>query len=102
MTLTLNLKPEIEKSLTQQAQDRGLSTEAYTLQLLEACALQRLKEWILTEQKRLDSIKRLQSWIDDGDAEEQQETGEYLISALDEERLSDRSFFPVELKGKTW
>ncbi|MDY6941294.1 MAG: hypothetical protein SWY16_27020 [Cyanobacteriota bacterium] len=94
MTLTLNLKPEIEQSLAKQAQERGLSTEAYTLQLLE--------EWIEVEQKRLESVKRLQSWIDDGDAEEQQETGEYLINALDEERLSDRPFFPVELKGKTW
>ncbi|MEH1887225.1 MAG: hypothetical protein V7L19_28570, partial [Nostoc sp.] len=28
--------------------------------------------------------------------------GEYLIHALDEDRLSDRKLFPVELKGITW
>ena len=43
----------------------------------------------------------LQTWID-GDAEEQRETGEYLIHALDEDRLSDRKLFPAELEGKTW
>jgi len=44
----------------------------------------------------------LQSWIEEGDAEEQKETGEYLIQALDEDRLSDRRLFPPGLKGVTW
>ena len=44
----------------------------------------------------------LQSWIDDEDREEQQETGQYLIDALDEDRLSERKLFPLELKGVTW
>ena len=44
----------------------------------------------------------LQSWIDEGNPEEQQETGEYLIRALDEDRLADRPLFPPELKGVTW
>jgi hypothetical protein len=39
----------------------------------------------------------LQSWIDD--EEEQQEIGQYLINALDEDRLSDRKLFPMKLKG---
>ena len=34
-------------------------------------------------------VELLQSWIDGGDAEEQKETGEYLIQVLDEDRLSD-------------
>lgn len=34
MTLTLTLTPEIEQYLTQRAEEQGLSTEAYTLQLL--------------------------------------------------------------------
>ena len=46
-------------------------------------------------------ISLFQTWID-GDAEEQRETGEYLIQALDEDRLSDRKLFPDELEGKTW
>ncbi len=33
-------------------------------------------------------VDMLQSWIDDEDVEEQQETGEYLVQVLDEERLS--------------
>jgi hypothetical protein len=43
----------------------------------------------------------LQSWILEGDAQEQKETGEYLVRSLDEDRLSDRSLFPPELKGVT-
>lgn len=42
----------------------------------------------------LAAIRLLQSWIDEGDAEEQRETGEYLMQALDEDRLSDRKLFP--------
>lgn len=46
--------------------------------------------------------KLLQSWIADGDTQEQKETGEYLVRRLDQDRLSDRSLFPPELKGVTW
>ncbi|NJK69298.1 MAG: hypothetical protein HC941_24720 [Microcoleus sp. SU_5_3] len=94
MTLTLTLTPEIEQYLTQEAQQQGLSTEAYTLQLLI--------EHILLKQKQAKSIDLLQSWMDEEDAAEQQETGEYLIQALDKDRLSDRQLFPIELKGVTW
>lgn len=94
MTLTLTLTREIEQYLTQRAQEQGLSTEAYTLQLLI--------EHILVKQKQTKSVNLLQSWMDEEDAEEQQETGEYLIQALDEDRLSDRQLFPIELKGVTW
>jgi hypothetical protein len=51
---------------------------------------------------RTELITLLQTWIDEEDAEEQRETGEYLIRALDEDRLSDRPLFPSELKGVTW
>jgi hypothetical protein len=94
MTLTLNLTPEIEQYLIQQAQEHGLSTEAYTLQLLT--------EYILAKEKQTKLVTLLQSWVDADDTEEQQETGEYLISALDQDRLSDRQLFPDELKGVTW
>ena len=46
--------------------------------------------------------KLLQSWIVEGDAQEQKEAGEYLVRSLDEDRLSDRSLFPPELKGVSW
>jgi hypothetical protein len=51
---------------------------------------------------RTELVTLLQSWIEDGNPEEQQETGEYLIRALDEDRLADRQLFPPELKGVTW
>ncbi len=94
MTLTLSLTPEIEQYLTQRAEEQGLSTEAYTLQLLI--------EHILLKQKQTKSVNLLQSWMDEEDGEEQQETGEYLIHALDEDRLSERQLFPIELKGVSW
>jgi hypothetical protein len=94
MTLTLTLTREIEQYLTQRAEEQGLSTEAYTLQLLI--------EHILLKQKQAKSVNLLQSWMDEEDGEEQQETGEYLIQALDEDRLSDRQLFPIELKGVSW
>ncbi|WP_416672077.1 hypothetical protein [Egbenema bharatensis] len=94
MTLTLNLPPELEQYLLQEAKRQGLSVEALSLQLLANS--------IQLKQKQAEAVNRLQSWMDEDEDEEQQETGEYLIQALDEDRLSDRRLFPLELKGVTW
>ncbi|GBO55153.1 hypothetical protein APA_3203 [Pseudanabaena sp. lw0831] len=94
MALTLNLPSEVEKYLLQEANQKGLSIESVTLDLLTS--------FILLKQKQTKAVNLIQSWIDDEDVEEQQETGQYLISALDEDRLSDRKLFPVEMKGVTW
>jgi site-specific recombinase len=102
MTLTLNVPPEIERQLDLKAREQGLSTEAYALKLLS--------ESISVQEKSTKLVNLLQSWIDEDDTAEQQETGEYLIQALDEDRLSDRvasvyrnrQLFPSELKGITW
>jgi hypothetical protein len=94
MTLTLNVPPEIEKHLDRKAREQGLSTETYALQLLS--------ESITVQEKSTKLVNLLQSWIDEDDVQEQQETGDYLIQALDEDRLSDRKLFPSELKGITW
>ncbi|AFZ59015.1 hypothetical protein H6G54_23645 [Anabaena cylindrica FACHB-243] len=94
MTLTLSLPPELEQYLIQEAQQQGLSVETYTLGLIQKSILQK--------EKQLKIVNVLQSWIDESDEQEQQETGEYLINALDENRLSNRQLFPVELKGVTW
>lgn len=93
MTLTLNLPSELEQYLLHEASERGISLEAMTLQVLTNS--------ISTKQKQTQAVKLLQSWLDDED-DEQQETGQYLIRALDEDRLSDRRLFPLELKGVTW
>lgn len=55
-----------------------------------------------TDRDRRVLIALLQSWIDADDAEEQQETGDFLIRALDEDRPSERKLFPPELEGVTW
>jgi len=77
----------------QKAALQGLSTEAYVLQMLIES---------LEKEKKTKLVNVLQSWIDEDDAQEQQETGEFLIQALDEDRLSDRKLFPSDLKGVTW
>jgi hypothetical protein len=94
MPLTLNLTSEIEQYLSQKARDKGLSLEDYVLKLL--------KDTILEQEKQTKLVNLLQSWIDEEDEQEQQETGEYLIEALDQDRLSERPLFPAELKGVTW
>ena len=94
MTLTLHLSPELEQRLTQEAKRHGLALDAYTLQLLDKS--------LPPKDHRTELVTLLQSWIEDGNPEEQQETVEYLIRALDEDRLADRQLFPPELKGVTW
>ena len=94
MTLTLSLPPELEQYLIQEAQQQGLSVETYAVQLIQKSTLQK--------EKQLKIVNVLQSWIDESDEQEQQETGEYLINALDENRLSNRQLFPQELKGVSW
>ncbi|BBC23920.1 hypothetical protein [Pseudanabaena sp. ABRG5-3] len=91
MTLTLNLPSEVEQYLLQEANQKGISIEYVTLDLLTS--------FILLRQKQAKAVNLIQSWIDDEDIEEQQETGEYLIHALDEDRPSERKLFPVEMKG---
>ncbi len=94
MPLTLNVTSEIEQYLSQKATEKGLSLEAYVLKLL--------KDTILEQEQQTKLVNLLQSWIDEEDEQEQQETGEYLIEALDQDRLSERPLFPAELKGVTW
>jgi plasmid stability protein len=94
MTLTLNLSPELEQYLLQEANQHGLSVEALALQLLTNS--------ILLKQRQTEAVNLLQSWLDSEDEEEQQETGQYLVQVLDDDRLSDRKLFPAELKGITW
>ena len=94
MTLTLHLPLELEQRLTQEATRHGLALDAYTLQLLDKS--------LPPTDRRTELVTLLQSWIDEENPEEQQETGEYLIRALDEDRLADRPLFPPALKGVTW
>jgi hypothetical protein len=94
MTLTLHLPPELKHRLTQEAQRQGLSPDAYTVELLD--------KHLPPQDQHTELVNLLQTWIDEEDAEEQRETGEYLIRALDEDRLSERPLFPPDLKDVTW
>lgn len=94
MTLTLNLAPDLEQRLSKKAARRGISAGDCTVQLLE--------QHLPRPERRVQLVALLQSWIDDAEGKEQQETGDYLVRVLDEDRLSDRKLFPPDLKGLTW
>lgn len=94
MTLTLHLPPDLEQRLTQEAKRHGLALDAYTLYLLDRS--------LPAKDRHTELVTLLQLWIEESNPEEQQETGEYLIRALDEDRLANRQLFPPELKGVTW
>ena len=55
-----------------------------------------------SDDRAIGLVQLVQSWVDEGDADEQKETLDYLIHALDEDRLSSRKLFPKELQGKSW
>lgn len=94
MTITLELKPEIEQQLAEEAAERGVPVEAYTVTLLEQH---------LPRRNRAAELEALfDAWAAEGDIEEQSKTGEFLIQALDEDRLSERRLFPPERRGITW
>ena len=95
MNMKLDLPPELGYRLQLAARHHGISADAYTLQLLD--------RHLPCDGQAADLAALLQSWMDDADdAEEQRETGDYLVRALDEDRLSGRLLFPTEQKGITW
>jgi len=94
MTLTLRLPRDLEERLQHEAERQGLPADKLTLRLLD--------HYLPASNPQTELAELLQSWIDSDDAGEQKETGEFLIRALDEDRLSDRPLFPAELKGVTW
>ncbi|MFM9964079.1 MAG: hypothetical protein ACKV2Q_22990 [Planctomycetaceae bacterium] len=93
--MTLTLPPDLELRLTAAAAKQGLDLENFAVKVLDEC--------LPVDQTR-DAVALLQSWIDADEAEiaEQKATGDFLIQALDADRLSDRKLFPPELKGVTW
>jgi hypothetical protein len=94
MSLNLNLMPELEQRLAAEANRRGVSAAECAVRLLDQC---------LPPSDRAAAVEALvQSWIQEGDEQEQAETGAYLIRALDEDRMSDRKLFPPELEGQSW
>ena len=96
MTLTLELPSELEEQLAEEARRLGRGVEEHALYML--------KEGMSPDAKRARAILLLQSWRNctEEEAQEQRETGDWLIKVLDEDRTSARKLFPPELEGITW
>lgn len=95
MTLTLNLSPELERRLAGEAEQQGVSVDEYALRILERRPS--------PPERRAALLTLLQSWIDEGRAEEYgEEASDEFLKTLDENRDSYRRLFPPELKGVTW
>ncbi len=52
-----------------------------------------LDKYLPPTDRRTEIVALLQSWLDEKNPDEQQETGDYLIRALDEDCFSDRQLF---------
>ncbi|MCI0360858.1 MAG: ribbon-helix-helix domain-containing protein [Planctomycetaceae bacterium] len=94
MTLTLSLPPDLEERLADEATKQGTSPDELTLRILA--------EHLPNKGRQAQLAALLQSWMDSPDEAEQKETGDFLVRALDEDRLSNRKLFPPELEGVTW
>jgi hypothetical protein len=94
MTITITISPELERRLAEAAGRQGIPVEQLAVEVLE--------QHLPSRDRRADVVSLLQSWIDEGDAAEEKETGDYLLRVLDEDRLSDRKLFPPDLKGVSW
>jgi len=94
MTLNVDLTPELEERLRHEAERNGVPEAECIVRILDA--------HLPSASRRAQAVALLQSWIDGKDADDQCETGDYLVRVLDEDRLSDRKLFPPELKGQTW
>lgn len=94
MTLTLHVPPDLEERLVQEARRQGITVNAFALALLDKA--------FPVRGRNTELLALIEEWIEQGDSEEQRDTGEYLVRALDEDRNSHRPLFPPELKDVTW
>jgi hypothetical protein len=94
MTFTLDIPPDLEARLAEEARRLGISATEYAVQTLE--------RQVPVQDRRAKLVALLQSWIDDPNPDSQKETGDFLVRSLDEDRPSERKLFPPELEGVTW
>lgn len=96
MALTLKLSPEQEDELTRKAEDRGLTIEAYVVDLLRREAPGSVPELSREERaaRSAAALELLRSWVEEGDVEEQPETFEALKQGLNENHAPYRKIFP--------
>ena len=86
--MTLNIPPDLERRVAQEAERQGLPADNLLLKLLE--------EQFPPLGRNTTLAVMLQSWIDEGDAGEQRETFEALKRGLNETRSAngERIVFP--------
>ena len=86
--MVLTLPPDLERRVAQEAGRQGLKADEYALHLLE--------KHLPPEDHRTALAALLQSWIDEGDEQEQRETFEALKQGLNETRSEngERLIFP--------
>lgn len=94
VTLRLNLPLALEQRLREESSRRGLALDVVAVRLLD--------QSLASADRSAEAIAIVQSWMDSDDAEDQRETGEFLIRSLDVDRPGERPFFPSELKGVSW
>jgi hypothetical protein len=87
MTIVLRLSDPISARVREQAARRSIDPENYVL-VVVANALDQEDEEQVSERLRL-----LDSLLEMGDEEEQSDTFEFLRTAVDEDRLSNRPRF---------
>ena len=93
MTVQVDLTPDLEERLRHEAERNGVPEAACIVHILDA--------HLPSASRRAQAVALLQLWIDGKDADDQRETGDYLVRVLDENRLSDRKLFPIELRGQS-
>lgn len=107
-------KPRISQPIVELLQEIMQTPREYWPNLLKTIRLFRetvselpkappapVEEVDITKLSKEERIKRNQgaidlinSWVEEGDEQEQTETAEFLLKALDEDRLSNRPLFP--------
>ena len=93
MTFTITLTPEKEARLRYEAEAHGLAAEELARRLIE----EGLPEEVPAERerpRRSATAELIQSWIDEGDEQEQQETFEILRQELHANHAPFRTVFP--------
>lgn len=76
MNVTLDLTPELGRRLALAARQHGVPVDAYTVQLLD--------RHLPGDRQAGALVSLLQSWMAEENGGEQQDTGEYLVRALDD------------------
>src|ERR1035437_9130451 len=79
MTLQVNLTPELEERLRHEAERNGEPEAECIVRILDA--------HLPTPTRQAQAVALLQSWLDGKDADDQRETGDYLVRVLDEDSL---------------